>query len=59
METFDSSSEWDDGDLIWLSSGNAGTNPDSDFGIFPFVGIVVGFAGDVTSSIFGILEENI
>ena len=42
-----------------MSSGNASTNPDSDFGIFPFVGIVVGFAGDVTSTIFGILEENI
>ena len=36
--------------LIGLSSGNTGSNPESDFGIFPSVGLVVGFGGDVKSS---------
>ena len=58
-ETFDSSSEVG-GDLVGLSSSNAGLNPDSDFGTFPSIGlVVVGFGGDVTSSTIGILEENI
>ena len=35
------------------SSGNAGSNPDFDVGVFPSVGSVVGFGGDVTSSNIG------
>ena len=38
------------GNLIGLSSGNTGSNPESDFGIFPSVGLGVGFGGDVKSS---------
>ena len=58
LEIFDSSSERD-WDLMGSSSGNASSNPDFDVGVFPSVGSVVGFGGDVTSSNIGILEENI
>ena len=38
------------GNLIGLSSGNIGSNPDSDFGLSSSVGLVAGFGGDVKSS---------